>query len=207
MTTLTVTSASAAGDRDAPPSADATLLDACAAGDRDALRVLIERHEPVLRAYVTARIGANDADDVLAETFAAAWRSAARFDAGAESARPWLFGIASRLLRRQRSREAHWQRAAAAASITAPEEAPDPTAGLVDPALRAALASLRTGEREVLLLVALADLTVADAARALGIREGTARVRLHRARRRLSAELGDLAPDTDDSGAHDDDDA
>jgi len=51
--------------------------------------------------------------------------------------------------------------------------------------LRAALAGLGSAEREVLTLVAGEDLTVADAARVLGIPAGTARRLLHQARAAL----------------------
>ena len=53
------------------------------------------------------------------------------------------------------------------------------------PVVRSALARLRPAEREVLTLVAWEDLTVADAARALGIPAGTARRYLHQARQGL----------------------
>jgi RNA polymerase sigma-70 factor (ECF subfamily) len=49
---------------------------------------------------------------------------------------------------------------------------------------------LPEAERAVLELVAIDELTVAEAAAAVGVRSGTARVRLHRARRKLRAELG-----------------
>ena len=51
--------------------------------------------------------------------------------------------------------------------------------------LRSALSRLRPEEREVLTLVAWEDLTVADAARALGLPAGTARRLLHQARMAL----------------------
>jgi RNA polymerase sigma-70 factor (ECF subfamily) len=51
--------------------------------------------------------------------------------------------------------------------------------------LRAALAKLKPEEREVLTLVAWEDLTVAEAARVLGIPAGTARRLLHQARKAL----------------------
>ncbi len=48
---------------------------------------------------------------------------------------------------------------------------------------------LPDAERAVLELVAIDELSVAEAAAAAGVRSGTARVRLHRARRKLRAEL------------------
>ena len=55
--------------------------------------------------------------------------------------------------------------------------------------LYAALGGLPDGERAVLELIALDDLSIAEAATALGIRPGAARVRLHRARTTLRDEL------------------
>lgn len=55
--------------------------------------------------------------------------------------------------------------------------------------LYAAMDRLPEAERAVLELVALDELTVAEAAAAVGVRAVTARVRLHRARRRLGDEL------------------
>ncbi len=55
----------------------------------------------------------------------------------------------------------------------------------------AALAELPDGERAIFELVALDDLTPAEAAAALGIRPVTARVRLHRARTTLRGHLFD----------------
>lgn len=55
--------------------------------------------------------------------------------------------------------------------------------------LYAAMKRLPEAERAVLELVAIDELTVAEAAAAVGVRSGTARVRLHRARRKLRAEL------------------
>ena len=57
---------------------------------------------------------------------------------------------------------------------------------------------LPEAERAVLELVALDELTVAEAAAAAGVRPVTARVRLHRARRKLRAALERAAPDRPD---------
>ena len=51
-------------------------------------------------------------------------------------------------------------------------------------------ARLPRGERDVLLLVALADLSYDEVAQALGLKTGTVASRLHRARRRLREALG-----------------
>jgi RNA polymerase sigma-70 factor (ECF subfamily) len=63
-------------------------------------------------------------------------------------------------------------------------------ASAAGPALAAGLASLDSGDRDVLLLVALADLSYAEVAESLGIPYGTVCSRLSRARRRLRESLG-----------------
>jgi RNA polymerase sigma-70 factor (ECF subfamily) len=59
-----------------------------------------------------------------------------------------------------------------------------------------ALASLAAGDREVLLLIAWAELAYDEVAVALGIPVGTVRSRLHRARRKVRAALGGEDPTT-----------
>ena len=58
-----------------------------------------------------------------------------------------------------------------------------------DPVLAAALASLGERDREALLLIAWEELSVSEAAVAVGCSRGAFAVRLHRARRRLSLAL------------------
>ena len=65
-----------------------------------------------------------------------------------------------------------------------------------------AMDRLSDAERAVLELVSMDGLTVQDATRALGIRPATARVRLHRARRRLHDRLSPLATESAASGPH-----
>ena len=66
------------------------------AGDADAFEVLIRRHGPALYRY--ARRMTRDADavnDIVQETFVAAWRQVANFRAES-SVRTWLFAICAR---------------------------------------------------------------------------------------------------------------
>lgn len=62
-------------------------------------------------------------------------------------------------------------------------------AGVADPVLVAALTCLSESDRELLLLIAWDGLSPAEAATVLGIKPATARVRLLRARRRLTQAL------------------
>jgi RNA polymerase sigma-70 factor (ECF subfamily) len=159
---------------------DAALIDRACLGDRTAFRVLYERHVAAIHGYLAARVGPDAADDVTSETFAEAWAARAKFDATRGSARAWLYGIATKVLARHRERERRWLDGLAHGQQSEPSVPPAPIQ--LDLDLVRALARLSPTLRDVLVLTAVADLRVADAARALGISTVTARVRLHRAR-------------------------
>ncbi len=143
-----------------------------------------------VHGYLARRAGRQVADELLGEVWLRAFRSRDSFDRSWVSARLWLYGIARNTLR------AHWR------LRTDHPEPPlaltvDPWADADDrldaercrPALKRALDSLAEVDREMLLLVAWEQLTPAEAAIALSIPQGTARSRLHRARRSLQAHL------------------
>jgi RNA polymerase sigma-70 factor (ECF subfamily) len=165
-------------------TSDAELIGRSLAGDGEAFMEVICRHEGAVGAYLARRAGREAAEDLLGEVWVAAFESRGTYDRSFAEARPWLYGVALNRLRH------HWR------SRPAEDLVPDMTSmasgwdpwPAVDarvatrPVLRAALATLRPEEREVLTLVAWEDLTVADAARALGLPAGTARRLLHQAR-------------------------
>lgn len=123
-----------------------------------------------------------------------------RFDPAYGDARPWLLGIATKLIARQRRSEAARYRAMQRSPQEVPAEGPADhvTAGMsaaeVRPLLARALADLPAYDRDVLLLVGWAELTYDQTAAALGIPVGTVRSRLNRARRKLRAALGNANP-------------
>ncbi|KQR43232.1 RNA polymerase subunit sigma-70 [Microbacterium sp. Leaf161] len=161
-------------------------------GRPEAFAELFDRHARAVNAFAAYRVGSDDAEDVLSETFLVAFRRRADFDLSKESAAPWLLGIASRLIRRHRAVEArHWRSFAAAVS-----ENVTSLGGLDDAmrrvdaerevrALRERIAGLPTKDRETLLLYAWQGLSYDDIAEALGVPVGTVRSRLNRVRRRL----------------------
>lgn len=182
-----------------PPPADSALLQASSNGDRQAFRVLFERHVDAIRGYLTARLGPDAADDVLVETFTAAWEARARFRIDASSARPWLYGIATVQAKRHYATEERWQRAAVAErQVVDSERSSDVPIPGCSRELAVALAGLSQSEREILLLVALGDMSVAMAARSSGISLVAARVRLHRARRQVTSALAATKGDNDE---------
>lgn len=141
-----------------------------------------------VRDYALRRADPELAQDAVAETFVVAWR---RLDDVPSSPLPWLLGVTRRTLANARRSEA--RASALTERITherQPAVAPDSTAAVDDAAaIRAALAEISDGDREALMLVAWDGLEPAAAARVLGCSKATFAVRLHRARRRLSAAL------------------
>jgi RNA polymerase sigma-70 factor (ECF subfamily) len=147
-------------------------------------------HGRAVLAYALPRAaGPEDAADVVAETFLVAWRRARDVPAG-EEARLWLLGVARRTLANQRRGEIRRARLGerlrselGAAVMAQPE--PQAEGG---PMTRA-LERMSTDDRELLLLSGREELKSPQIARVLGISAAAARTRLHRARRRLRAEL------------------
>ncbi|MFC4061738.1 RNA polymerase sigma factor [Planomonospora corallina] len=166
----------------------------------DAFALLFDRHAPALHRYVTRRLGDSLADDVVADTFLAAFRRRDRYDQARPDARPWLYGIAANLIGKHRRVEIRAYRALARTGADEVAESyadrvdARVTASAVQRELAGALAGLSAGDREVLLLVAWADLSYDEVADAMGIPVGTVRSRLHRARKKTRAALGGADP-------------
>jgi RNA polymerase sigma factor (sigma-70 family) len=144
-------------------------------------------YEDVLR-FVRRRAHPMNVDDVVGETFLAAWRRRREVP---DDARPWLFGTARNLMlnanrgmRRQSALVVHIGR-------TATVDAHDPTDG-VDSRLELVEAwqALAAADQEVLALHVWEDLTAKEAARVLGCTRAWYSMRLTRAKRRLAGQLG-----------------
>jgi RNA polymerase sigma factor (sigma-70 family) len=162
----------------------------------EAFAEVFRRYAPDIKRYVTRRLGADAAEDVVAETFLAAFRQRGDYDLSRPNARPWLYGIATNLVRRHVRTEVRHLRLLERTGtdpVTAPfTERSDErvSAQATWTALAGALAALPKGHRDALLLVAWGDLSYPEAAQALGVRLGTVRSRINRARRRLRENLG-----------------
>ncbi|MFD0687856.1 RNA polymerase sigma factor [Actinomadura fibrosa] len=142
--------------------------------------------------YVAGRLDAQAAEDIAAETFCLAFRGRDGFDPQRGGLRPWLFGIATKLLAQHRRKEARRLRALArtggdpsAADSHEDRVVTEVAAWRMRPQLAKALTALSPGERDVVLLVAVAELSYDEVADALGISQGTVGSRLSRARRKL----------------------
>lgn len=161
---------------------------------------LFDRHSRTVFRYAAQRLGGQAAEDLVGETFLVAFQRRDRFDSAFGDARPWLLGIATNLIsRRRRAEAAHYR-----ALLRSPREAPAEeqadrivarvSAAAVRPALAEALKALAARDRDVLLLIAWAELSYEQTALALDIPVGTVRSRLNRARRKVRAALGETNP-------------
>jgi RNA polymerase sigma factor (sigma-70 family) len=170
---------------------DAEVL-AASLHDPQRFALLFDRHARAVHRYVASRARHGDVDDLVSETFLTAYRKRARYDRAFHDARPWLFGIATNVLRHHHRSEA--RRLTRLRAVTHP---PDPE---IDPAESVAAAVDNASEidrvahsleqlddryRDVLLLAAGARLTYEEIARALGVPVGTVRSRLSRGRHQL----------------------
>ncbi|RFS86548.1 RNA polymerase sigma factor [Actinomadura spongiicola] len=178
---------------------DADLIESSLA-DPEAFAALFDRYAAMLFRYVSRRLGPEAAEDVVGETFLAAFSGRRRYDLAQRDARPWLFGIATKQVARHHRAEAARYRALRRTPVDGPVEGPADrvaagvTASASRPVLAEALAGLPRRDLDVLLLVAWGDLAYEEVARALDIPVGTVRSRLNRARRKVRAALGDTDP-------------
>lgn len=186
-----------------PPDADATVIEQSWT-EPERFAAIFERYFGQIHQYLARRVGGKAADDLAAEVFLAAFAQRERYDLARGSARPWLYGIATNLIGTHRRQERrHYQALARTevqlASPSDEDRAADRvSASAAGPALAAALARLDTGDRDVLLLVALTGLSYPEVSQSLGIPYGTVCSRLNRARKQLRAALGGSNPAGDE---------
>lgn len=155
---------------------------------RSRFTALYDAHSRALLAYSLRRTDPSHAADIVAETFLVAWRRL--YDVPPRTdVRPWLFGVARRVLANHRRGDL--RRSALAArlatmlveSTVLPDE-PDDMKAVHD-----ALGRLSGDDRELITLVSWDGLTPSELAVVFDVPAATVRTRLHRARNRLRAEL------------------
>lgn len=167
---------------------------------------VFDEHFDSVSSFLRRRSNAAIADELTSQTFLLAFRSRASFDRSRRSAKPWLLGIATNLLRhhfRGGGREAR-----ALERLERPTQ-PEFTEEAIDRAdasrrraeLVSALFALTPDERDVLLLFAWADLSYGEIAEALDVPVGTVRSRLSRARSRMEQLTVEFEPQTEHQGA------
>jgi RNA polymerase sigma-70 factor (ECF subfamily) len=171
---------------------DAELLRAVADGDRAAFRELHDRHVAWLTSRITRRC--SDADvvaEAVQDTFVSIWKGAAKWD-GRGDPGAWMWGIAIRRLigvlrTRQRWSRIRGRAGDAPAFVVAAEE--QVLYGVEHGDLAGALSRLSPELRAVVQATVLDGLSTREAARLLGIPQGTVKTRMMRARAELRGAL------------------
>ena len=177
---------------------DKTLLHRTVAGDTRAFDEIVERHEPAVHRFVQA-LGGDDIEDVLQETFIAAWKSAGTY-AGTGTVRSWLLSIARNVHRHSQRRRVDAPRVLESLEIIAeragwgrdPAEDRRVDTALARDVLERAMATLSPEAREILVLRELEGLSGEETAALLQITLPAVKSRLHRARLQLAAAVRHL---------------
>jgi RNA polymerase sigma-70 factor (ECF subfamily) len=145
------------------------------------LEHLFDEHATRLRAFAARRVGANNADDIVAEVFTTVWRRRSQVP---DPALPWLYQTARHaILHHYRSEARRGTLSVSVLAALPPRAAPsaeDQSRSLVDDIL----SRLDDTDAEVLQLTIWEQLTPTEIAIVLAISPGAARNRLLRARQR-----------------------
>jgi len=186
------------------PASDRALVERMALGDERAVGPLYDRHGAVLFALALRIVGERaDAEEVVMEAFAQAWREAARFESDRGSVGAWLATIArSRALDYVRARGRRW-RITGDAVRAEPEGAPAMGSIGENPAtmpelderrhrVRAALDRLPAEQRHAIELAFYEGLSQSEIAARLETPLGTVKTRIRSAMRQLRQALRPL---------------
>ncbi len=173
---------------------DNTLMKRVQEGDRDAFGTLVDRHGPMLVGYLQKLTGhREEAEDIAQDAFLKLYQHRDRYrDQG--HLRAWLFKVATNRLRDRTRRKKRWNRISL--HLVAGEK------GWVDPVgprkvqqdqelalVQHEIALLPIKYRVPFVLHQLEEWSYLQIAELLGCREGTAKSRVFRAKKRLEASL------------------
>ena len=171
---------------------DSVLWERTRAGDADAFTALFERHANAIYNYCFRRVGDwSVAEDLLSIVFLETWRRR-RKQLPPGKVLPWLYGIATNVVRNRRRSERRYRAALARVPLPRPElDFRDEALDRIHDERRMALAldllaALPRQQREVVVLCDWSGLSYQDASFALGVPAGTVRSRLFRAREALA---------------------
>ena len=172
---------------------DADLWRQAAAGSDAAFGALFERHASAVYNYCFRRTADwAAAEDLMAASFLEAWRKRDQVRLAGNSLRPWLYGVATNLLRNQRRSNRRREAALARVRLEVADAGPaDQVASQIDDEremrrLLKLISEMPMRDQDVIALVVWSELSYEEAAGALGVRVGTVKSRLSRARKKLA---------------------
>ncbi|MFI1469128.1 sigma-70 family RNA polymerase sigma factor [Streptomyces wuyuanensis] len=168
------------------------MATATATTDEQAMTELQREHGPALLSFLVGLTYGDRqrAEDLLQETLLRAWQHPEAFDAPYESMRPWLFTVGRRLaIDARRSRLARPAEIGDGVLAATPDPADVTDRAVATLDVRAAVRSLSPEHRAVLVQIYFRGRSVAEAARVLGIPQGTVKSRSYHALRAMARSL------------------
>jgi len=177
------------------PQSEGARLRAARRGDRPAFDSLIHLYEPPLRGYLLRRVGADAAEDVLQETWLAAWTALPKF-AGNSRFKTWLFGIAQHKITdayrlRGNTQTESWSDVVESRLPVAKD---DFAASDLKHSVQEMLTKLPPEQREVLELYYFAELTLPEIGGTLGRNLNTVKYQFYRAHALAADGLREYGP-------------
>jgi RNA polymerase sigma-70 factor, ECF subfamily len=168
------------------------LIELARNGDSDAFGELVWRYRDTVYTLAVRLVGPDLAQDVAQEALIRAWRAMPRFR-GEAALGTWLHRITVNTAWTLRKRALRHEAQQLDENLVEPGRGPEKAGEMVGvrESLTAAIGRLSPGQRSVLVLRDVYGWSNADVSRELGITATTAKVRLHRARRRMRDLLGE----------------
>lgn len=158
----------------------------------DEFRALYDDTAPHLLSFLLRRARTHeDAADLLAETFVIAWAKRDQFPTDHSQVRPWLFGVARNVLRREREISTKASEAVEALARHLQECARNIPS---NDHVILALSQLSPVDREIIEMLAWDELAPREVAAILDLSPNVVRIRAHRARLKLREQLSRSDP-------------
>lgn len=171
--------------------AEDRLVSAAQHGDRRAFDTLVSTFQPLLRGFLTRRVGPEGVDDVLQETWLACWAALPSYQRRSPF-KGWLFSIAQHKIQdhfRARGRSETEPLDETVSSEDAGQRDPYAAVDLRD-AVLAVLSRLPDAQREVLEMYYYAELTLPEIAQTLDRNQNTVKYQFYRAHEQVAEGLG-----------------
>lgn len=166
---------------------EAKLVALCQAGDRTAFDALVKSHGVALRSFVSRRAPAEHVDDVVQDTWVAAWSSLGGYTVRAKF-RTWVYAIAA-----NKCRDLHRRPATVSVEVEQGQEEAEYGRVELRHVVGEVLCSLGPVHREVLDLYYYEQLTLAEIAEVTGRNLNTVKYQFYRAHKAF-ADLIDEVP-------------
>lgn len=170
-------------------STDEEAWSAALSGDGESFGVIFDRHQARVHRHLLGLAATpSDVDDLVAVTFLETWRKreSVRFVDG--SMLPWLLRTATYTAKNARRSARRYR--AALSRLPKTEDHPDHADNIGDGDAMTALRELSAADQQVITLCVIEGVSHADAAEVLGVRIGTVKSRLSRAKARMREALG-----------------